>query len=248
MIWRRVRKSPAGFDGGWLAERFGPLEPLGTGTRLKFLAGSGGERILLRFAGLGMIGERKLAMAKAMHGAGFTPEPLGLAHGFLAERWHEDAQPLDRSERPLPEMAAYIGARARLFPAAESEGASIEELFAMTRRNVEVALGTEASARLDHWEQRLGSLAGRVSRVRTDNRMDARKWRRLSDGRLLKTDALDHHCAHDLIGAQDMAWDAAGAAVEFDLDPGERRFLAAEAGRAARRLVDRELLDFMTRA
>ena len=247
MIWRRVRKSPAGFDGGWLAERFGPLEPLGTGTRLKFLAGSGGERILLRFAGLGMIGERKLAMARAMHGAGFAPEPLGLAHGFLAERWHENAG-LDPSERPLREIAAYIGARARLFPAAESEGASIGQLFAMTRRNVEVALGTEASARLAHWEQRLASLAGRVSRVRTDNRMDAHKWLRLPGRRLLKTDALDHHCAHDLVGAQDMAWDVAGAAVEFDLDPRERRFLAAEAGRAARRLVDPELLDLMTLA
>jgi hypothetical protein len=247
MIWRRVRKSPAGFDGRWLAERFGPLKPLGTGTRLKFLAGSGGGRILLRFAGLGMIGERKLAMAKAMHGAGFTPEPLGLAHGFLAERWHENAG-LDPSERPLREIAAYIGARARLFPAAESEGASIEQLFAMTRRNVEVALGTEASARLAHWEQRLGSLAGRVNRVRTDNRLDAHKWLRLPGGRLLKTDALDHHCAHDLVGAQDIAWDVAGAAVEFDLDPRERRFLAAEAGRAARRLVDPELLDLMTLA
>jgi hypothetical protein len=247
MIWRRVRKSPAGFDGGWLAERFGPLEPLGTGTRLKFLAGSGGERILLRFAGLGMIGERKLAMARAMHGAGFAPEPLGLAHGFLAERWHENAG-LDPSERPLREIAAYIGARARLFPAAESEGASIGQLFAMTRRNVEVALGTEASARLAHWEQRLASLAGRVSRVRTDNRMDAHKWLRLPGRRLLKTDALDHHCAHDLVGAQDIAWDVAGAAVEFDLDPRERRFLAAEAGRAARRLVDPELLDLMTLA
>jgi hypothetical protein len=118
----------------------------------------------------------------------------------------------------------------------------------MTRRNVEVALGTEASARLAHWEQRLGSLAGRVNRVRTDNRLDAHKWLRLPGGRLLKTDALDHHCAHDLVGAQDIAWDVAGAAVEFDLDPRERRFLAAEAGRAARRLVDPELLDLMTLA
>jgi hypothetical protein len=33
----------------------------------------------------------------------------------------------------------------------------------------------------------------------------------------LKTDALDHAQAHDLIGAQDVAWDIAGAAVEFGL-------------------------------
>ena len=247
-LWRQVRKSPAAFDRAWLAERFGPLEPFRTGTRLKFLAGSGSERVLLRFAGLGSTGERKPKMAGALHDEGFTPEPLGLVHGFLPERWYEDAQRLDRSERPLREMAAYIGARARLFPAAENEGASIEQLFAMACRNVEIALGAGALARIACWQQRIGSLQRCASRVRTDNRMDAHKWLRLSDGRLLKTDALDHHCAHDLIGAQDMAWDVAGAAVEFDLDPGERSLLAAEAGRAAGCLVDPELLDFMTLA
>jgi hypothetical protein len=59
-------------------------------------------------------------------------------------------------------------------------------------------------------------------------------------------DALDHHCSHDLVGAQDIAWDVAGAAIEFDLDAKERAWLAAVAGRTAGRLVDAELLEFMT--
>jgi hypothetical protein len=36
---------------------------------------------------------------------------------------------------------------------------------------------------------------------------------------------VDHAAAHDLIGAQDIAWDVAGAKVEFDLDDGETQAL-----------------------
>ena len=42
----------------------------------------------------------------------------------------------------------------------------------------------------------------------------------------MKTDALDHAFGHDLVGCQDIAWDLAGAAVEFDLDTEERETLA----------------------
>ena len=48
------------------------------------------------------------------------------------------------------------------------------------------------------------------------------------DGRLLphewagtlKTDALDHHDDHFFPGAQDIAWDIAGAEIECGLEPG----------------------------
>jgi hypothetical protein len=56
-----------------------------------------------------------------------------------------------------------------------------------------------------------------VRPVRTDGRLHEHEWLRLPDGRLLKADALDHHRAHDLVGAQDIAWDAAGAVVELGL-------------------------------
>jgi hypothetical protein len=56
----------------------------------------------------------------------------------------------------------------------------------------------------------------------------------------MKTDAVDHHQAHDLIGCQDPAWDVAGAVVEFDLDEHEAMQLAAATGRS----VDAEHLQF----
>ena len=81
-------------------------------------------------------------------------------------------------------------------------------------------------------------------RIRTDNRLDRHEWLRLSSGRLLKTDALDHHSAHDLIGCQDMTWDIAGATIEFGLDGREADALVAGTERASARHVDRELLEF----
>jgi len=38
----------------------------------------------------------------------------------------------------------------------------------------------------------------------------------------LKTDAVDHHAGHDLVRCQDIAWDFAGAAIEFELSASER--------------------------
>src|SRR5207248_4485544 len=51
--------------------------------RRKFLRCGSGRKLLFKFAGLGNIGERKLGMARALHAAGLTPEPLGFVHGFL---------------------------------------------------------------------------------------------------------------------------------------------------------------------
>ena len=82
--------------------------------------------------------------------------------------------------------------------------------------------------------------ASRPRRSRTDNRLDRDKWLRLRNGRLLKTDALDHHRSHDLIGCQNAAWDVAGAVVEFDLSPAEAAQLIEASGPA----LVRDLIDF----
>jgi hypothetical protein len=212
--------------------------------RRKFLASAGGHRFLVKFAGLGRIGERKLAMARALHATGLTPEPIGLAHGFLIERWCEQAQPLSPSDKPLGEVARYLGARARLFPAGEESGASLQLLHQMTVRNVSLALGDEAADAVRGKADSLDVLAARVVRVRTDNKLDPHEWLRTASGLLLKTDALDHHCGHDLIGCQDVAWDVAGAICEFGLEGKPADELITLTEHAAGRVVHRELLAF----
>jgi hypothetical protein len=107
--------------------------------RRKFLAHAGdGAKLLFKFAGLGSIGEHKLGMARALHAVGLTPEPLALVHGFLIERWCE-GQRLAADERPIAELAHYIAARARLFPASADSGATLQQLLEMDWRNTALA-------------------------------------------------------------------------------------------------------------
>ena len=233
--WKRAQRIVAELDPRWLVSRFGPLERLCRGEQLKFLSGTGYDRALLKFAGLGPVGDLKLQMAQALHSAGLGPWPIGLFHGFLAERWYGSARPLGAADRPVTEIAHYIATRASLFPADQSSGASLDELARMARRNVSLALGADAAARVP------APPVSSFTRVRTDNRLDRDKWLRLGDGRLLKVDALDHHQSHDLVGCQNAAWDVAGAIVEFDLNPAEAAQVIAESGPAA----ERDLIDFL---
>jgi hypothetical protein len=204
------------------------------GERRKFLASSGGETWLVKFAGLGRTGAHKLERARALHATGFGPEPRALVNGFLVERWHGGGA---RGRPPLDVVARYLGTRARLFPAEPGRGASLAELLEMSRRNIGLALGEDAAARLQ-----IPDVVPLP--VETDNRLDLYEWIEPEPGRWLKTDALDHHAAHDLIGCQDVAWDVAGAIVEFDLGDGEAADFAGQVAHAAGRPIDAGLTAF----
>jgi hypothetical protein len=214
--------------------------------RRKFLLRAGGGTWLLKFAGLGREGSRKLELARQLHAAGFVPEPAGWRHGFLVERWIEQAGPLrlqDVDRAALVErLAAYIGFRAIMFPA--EQGASLEQLLAMARRNTALGLSESLAERLGAWQRDLAALQSQVRAVRTDNRLHAWEWLQMPDGRLLKTDALDHHAAHDLIGCQDVTWDVAGATVEFALSDNETAGLCRIIERITHRPVHPRLLAF----
>jgi hypothetical protein len=215
--------------------------------RRKFLLRCEDGPWLLRFAGLGRYGSDKLDLARELASAGFVPPVAGFRHGFTVEPWLEHARPLgavpqDRSGL-VEHLGRYIGTRAGLFPA-DCPGASLEQLAAMARRNCELALGDAAAPILSAWTSRLPRLARHVRPVRTDNRLHRWEWL-VAGERLIKTDALDHHAAHDLVGCQDAAWDLAGAATEFGLDANENERLCTIAERETGRPVVPELLGFL---
>lgn len=211
--------------------------------RRKYLAETQGQRWLVKFAGLGRLARSKLDRARSLHELGLVPEPLGLVHGYLLERW-EDGARLARDQQPLQEIADYLAARARLFPA--GQGAAAADLLAMAKRNAGLSLGERAANALGRWDERVRRLGQVAKRVAVDGKMEPHEWLRRSDGKLLKTDALDHCVGHDLIGCQDIAWDLAGAIVEFDLDQAAAARLLGSFEHASRAAVDRELLDFLT--
>jgi hypothetical protein len=216
--------------------------------RRKFLARANGQTWLVKFAGLGEIGARKLRMARQLHEAGFIPEVAGLRHGFLVERWQESMPGLDQSSidrhHLVDRVGAYLSFRARHFPAPGSHGASLGELRHMAIHNTGQALGNEAAARLDQSLTAPDALEAKVRRISTDNRMQAWEWLVAGD-RLIKTDALDHSAAHDLIGHQDITWDLAGAITELSLSDEEAARLCAVVEQGSGHPVSRELLAFM---
>lgn len=258
--WAAARLGPAEVSlqevsaGAWRALRFvdegewPPIHPYL--ERRKFLHRTAEATWLLKFAGLGAHGEAAAARARLLHAAGFTPEPAGLLHGFLAERWMESARPLDpnAADRPalVTHLGRYLGFRAREMPAGPEMGASASALFEMARMNAAEALGEAVASALDRWRPQLPALGAAMRRAWTDSRLHAWEWLVLPDGRLLKADAVDHAAAHDLIGCQDIAWDVAGAIAELGLSPEERTHLLAALARETGREVDPALLDFLT--
>ena len=214
-----------------------------TGERRKYLLRSKTGSWLLKFAGLGAIGEGKLTRARALHAAGFSPQPLGLRHGFLVERWIEGARAVDPShDRPrlVARLGAYLAFRARAFPAPDSAGASVATLMDMARVNL-TEIGLDDVAERLPTPAEAERLERRVRRVFTDNRLHPWEWLQAGDGPILKTDAVDHAEGHDLVGCQDIAWDVAGAVVEFGLSDAEVNRICREVAAGAQ-VVDRDLL------
>lgn len=224
--------------------------------RRKYLLRTQGGIWRLKFAGLGPWAVRQYERAEALAWAGLTPQVLGLRHGFLLERWHADARPLcpDHAEnaRWIDGIGRYLALRATAASSGETScdersGASLAELLAMARHNIGEALGPDRISRLDAWTPNaLAMLSEALRIVDTDNRMQPWKWLALPDGRLLKSDAIDHHAGHDLVGCQDIAWDIVGVVQEFGFSPAEQTRLAGIVEAASGRQIQPRLLALLT--
>jgi hypothetical protein len=185
-------------------------------------------RWLLKFAGLGAAGERSFAQAQALATAGFAPEAAALRYGFMAQPWLGGWRPLqlrpEQRSRFARHLGHYLGWRAAHLPAPEGAGASLATLLEMARANTAQGLGDQA-ARSPALSDARWAAATPPRRVWTDNRVHVHEWLEDASGSWLKTDGVDHAAAHDLIGAQDIAWDMAGARAEFSLDVAETAIL-----------------------
>jgi len=224
---------------GWRGPERPPAWPAQERRKARLVARGGA--FVARFAGLGRIGEEKLALARRLHDGGFAPEPLALRNGFLLERWVEGRPPVlvgDERAAFVATVAGYLGLRARL-SAGPAEGSDPAALREMALVNAAEAAGPQLRDGVARRLGRLEALAAELPPVRIDGRLHLWEWRRKPDGGFVKTDGLDHAAAHDLVGCQSIAWDLAGAEVEFDLTRAEsaelRRSLAMAAGAAPTR-------------
>ena len=214
--------------------------------RRKFLLRAASGTWLLKFAGLGREGARKLERARALHAAGFAPEVTGYRHGFLVERWLGELPSLDRGfgdrDRLVAQVGRYLGFRARHFPAGGGAGRAAGAALGdgALQHSACARRGSGAPARPLGARARAPRAPGAPGR---DRQPAARLGVAVGAGRAPAQDRRPRPPRRArFVGCQDVAWDVVGAGVELGLAPPERDrlcgVLEAETGRA----VDPDLL------
>jgi hypothetical protein len=179
-------------------------------------------RSVFRFVGLGSRGSamRERALLLAEHG--FGADVGTIVHGFLEQDWISGRPMTTVAGAALDRVAAYAAFVRRAFVTAEPE--CVDAVHEMAATNAAEALDDNAVAAID----RLARAARRFDqpRVAVDGRMLKHEWI-VSDGGLVKVDALDHHADDFWPGCRDIAWDIAGAVVELDLNAPAAEYLVA---------------------
>jgi hypothetical protein len=176
--------------------------------RLKFL--SPDQRRLFKFEGFGHYGQQILDRAKQLESAGFSCSAEDAGDGFLCYPILPGA-PARRSELTadlLERMAHYCAFRAKEFPVAPRDPSQLPD---MLRFN----LSQEFDEELAHSVN--ADLLAASTPVVTDGRMQPHEWVRGFDGKIVKIDAYSHGDDHFFPGPTDIAWDLAGAMVEWQM-------------------------------
>jgi hypothetical protein len=198
--------------------------------------------VLWKFEGLADAADGAGSMADAAAGriallaqGGWTIAPLAVTHGFVATPWL-DARPLTRAaaadESVVRRIAGYIAAVSPGTIGEAEHRAGWERLAEMLCFNARESLGDAAgdAARRCADVARALLPPGPVPKY-GDGRLAPHEWLRAPDGRVVKTDCAGHEADHTVVGRQPIAWDVAGAIIEWDLDAAGQAVLLERVGR-----------------
>jgi hypothetical protein len=183
--------------------------------RLKFL--SRDKQTFFKFEGLGQYGEQvreREQMLAAEFGAGYLGQERGFGIHVLAAG--TCCGPGDVTPALLRHIARYCTWRTVAFPAKIADH-SISQLEQMANINCERGLGFAPDLRLDLQRP-----------VICDGRMQPYKWIAVGEHRWIKLDGSTHGDDHFFPGPSDIAWDLAGACVEWNLSASAREFFLNE--------------------
>jgi hypothetical protein len=185
------------------------------------------QHSVLKFDGLGEPGNMVRERARVICKAGFGAEVQDAGDGMTEYRF-VSGTPLARTdlcETILDRIADYCGFRAAEF---NTSGDTDEQLRQMVRHN----FFEETGRTLEFADDALAASAC----VICDGRMQPHEWLRTEEP-ILKIDGAMHGDDHFLPGPTDIAWDLAGAIVEWDMDrDAEQYFCSTFQNRSGKRL------------
>jgi hypothetical protein len=160
---------------------------------------------LYKFTGFGHYGDEAFQRELRVAAAGFGPMPRQESDGFISYPYVE-SRPLaagNLSPAILARMAEYCSFRLRTFHVELGERKALQQMAEHNLR--ELGLDLPVELRLEH-------------PVIADGRMQPHEWLAMTEGRLLKTDSGSHGDDHFFPGPTDIAWDLAGAIVEWRMN------------------------------
>jgi hypothetical protein len=181
--------------------------------RQKYLSQDG--RHLFKFEGLSPYGDEVLQRGRALARAGFSPSVSRAEDGFLDYDWLEGARvhPQKVTASELERLAEYCAWRAAAFGC---PSATPLETMLLTNLQEEFGEGVHSPSTMEY---------RRVAVV--DGRMHPHEWRLARDRRLMKLDSTTHGDDHFFPGPADIAWDLAGAIVEWNLNRPAAEYMIA---------------------
>lgn len=193
--WRRYfMPEPASWPASWL-----------NFERLKYLS-SGNETRFYKFLGLGHYGGEVLDRETRVAASGFAVPPQVESEGFASYPLVE-GRPMsaaDASESVLARLAAYCALRLHTFPAESADLAALQQMAEHNLQQLRFDLPVDLQLERP---------------VLADGRMQPHEWLLTGTGQMLKTDSGSHGDDHFFPGAVDIAWDLAGAIVEWQMSP-----------------------------
>jgi hypothetical protein len=186
-----------------------------TMERAKFLSRDGHQ--FFKFEGLGHYGAKVAERAGTLAGAGFAPAVKNAGDGYLAyaRKSAFPATRMDLCPALLDRLAQYCAFRTSAFL---ESSVNAEELSAMAAWNLHEEFGVPYEPGSAKLEIALPVLA--------DGRMQPHEWLLTKHG-ILKVDGASHGDDHFFPGPADIAWDLAGAIVEWDLGQGAADYLVS---------------------
>ncbi|HZU33665.1 MAG TPA: hypothetical protein VFB79_21305 [Candidatus Angelobacter sp.] len=176
--------------------------------RLKYLT-AGHPARMFKFVGIGHYGDQVFERESKVAEAEFGPLPRKEVHGFISYPWinGHPMRAAELSPSVIARLAEYCAYRVQAFVERQMDISPLQQMAEHNLHELKINL----------------PMALRVKRpVIADGKMQPYEWILNKEGQMLKTDSGSHGDDHFFSGATDIAWDLAGAIIEWRMN-GEQK-------------------------